>query len=79
MNDELILIRPSALKQLIHECLTEHQQLTQSKQPARLYTKNQVAKQLGKSPSTIKKWVTEGVIKTNEIGLIPESEINKLQ
>lgn len=43
----------------------------------KLYTINQVAKKLGKSFRTVRKWVKSGILKTTKSGLITEDFLNE--
>ena len=76
MNN-IILITKAELRNEILSALNQHYNQTKTKHPPKLYSINQVAKLLGKSHSTIKKYVLEGMIKTTKSGLISEEAINE--
>ena len=74
---EIILITKNELRNLIKEVLIEHDAEKASKLPEKLLTINKVAKMLGKSHATIKKYVDNGTIKTTKNGFILPSSINE--
>ena len=71
-----IITTREELKELISECLTEHQKKIDSERPSKLYTINHIAKMLGVSHSTIKKKIKQGLIKTTADNKILETEVN---
>lgn len=72
--NKLIVIEESSLKNLILECLNEHEK--SKPQKVKLLTKRKFALAIGKSPNTIAKWVNNGSVKSIN-GFIPETELSK--
>jgi hypothetical protein len=74
----LILADRNDLKAALKDALQEHQkELEKRTEDDRLYTINSVARKLGKAHATVKKLVTNGLLKTTKDGLIPLSSINE--
>ncbi len=73
---EIILTTRAELRQEIKSVFLEVEMEKRANQPTKLYTINQVAKQLGKAHATISKYVKAGLIKTTKSGLISENAIN---
>jgi hypothetical protein len=77
MADTNIVVIPlDDLECLIYKALQRFDREKTKNQPEKLLTINQVAKRLGKSHSTIKRFVGAGLIKSNKAGLISEQSIN---
>lgn len=74
---DIILTTKQELAQTIKSVLVEFDKEKAAKLPEKVYTINQIAKQLGKAHATIKKLVENGYIKATKDGLIPESAINE--
>lgn len=75
--EELIISTKQELRTIIKTVLAEYDKEKASKAPTKVYSINQVAKLLGKSYNTIKKYVDKGIIKSTTNGLITESAINE--
>ena len=71
-----IITTKNELKEVLSECISEHQKKVDSERPMKIYTINQVAKKLGMSHSTIKKKINQGLIKATADNRILGSEIN---
>ncbi|RLD44052.1 MAG: hypothetical protein DRJ05_01125 [Bacteroidetes bacterium] len=74
--NRIILTTPSELRNEIKSVFLELEKEKSKYESAKLYTINQVAKQLGKAHATIKKFVEAGLIETTKSGLITEDAIN---
>lgn len=74
---EIILTTKSELRSTILNALTDFEQAKKESQPPKLFSINQVAKSLGKSHQTIKKYVLKGLIRSTKSGLIPEDAIEE--
>ena len=73
----IILTTKEELKKEIISALTDFEIQKKKNKPPKLYTINQVSKQLGKAHTTIKKLVQAGVIRSTKSGLIPEDAIEE--
>ena len=74
----LVLNGKEALEMLaskIDERFEHWEQVKKKKEAEKCFSINAVAIRLGKSHSTVKKWVKSGTLKTNAAGLISEKEI----
>ncbi len=74
---ELILTTPEDLAKAVKKSLVEHDEDKKKNEIPKLYSINQVAKMLGKSYNTIKKYIDQGLLKTTVNGLITEHSINE--
>ncbi len=74
---DIILTTKQELEQTIINVLIKFDNEKAKKRPTKLYTINQIAKKLGKAHATIKKLVTNGIIKSTKDGLITETAINE--
>ena len=75
--DTIILTTKAELKKEILSALNEFEVIKKKNQPPKLYSINQVAKQLGKAHTTIKKLVQAGVIRSTKSGLVTEDAIEE--
>jgi hypothetical protein len=74
---EVVVIPASELNERLLSVLELHEKRKEARTPVKVYNINQVAKMLGKSYNTIKKYVDKGIIKSTLNGLITESAINE--
>lgn len=74
---ELILTTPSDLEKAMKKILIEHEEEKKKGELPKLYSISKLAKKLGKSYNTIRKYVDQGILKTTSNGLITEDSINE--
>jgi IS30 family transposase len=73
-----VIYQKEELKAIIKECLTEHEAETADKvSEIKSYSINQVAKQLGRHHSTIKKLIKTGQIVSTSDHRITQAELNR--
>jgi hypothetical protein len=81
METKMVLIPVSELKYHIQDAIKELDskkdvQMRERKEMETLYTINEVAKRLHRAHNTIKKLVSQGLLRTTPDGLISEKAIN---
>jgi excisionase family DNA binding protein len=74
---EIIVTTREDLEAILDSVLERREARHRKTEPEKLYTINQVAKQLGLSHSTIKKKVTAGIIRVTADNLISEGALNE--
>lgn len=82
MDIKLIVIPATELYSMLESVIekVENKKADREKekvQSEKLFTINQVARRLGRAHATIKKLVTEGILKSTPDGLISEKSINE--
>lgn len=73
---EIILTTKEELIKELKKVLLEVEEEKLARKPPKVYSVNHVAKTLGLAHATVKKLVSQGIIRTTKSGLISEIEIN---
>ncbi|RLD76164.1 MAG: hypothetical protein DRJ10_14015 [Bacteroidetes bacterium] len=78
MKNQLIVITPETIKEIILTALKEHEeQKAEIKSETKLYSINKVSKILGVSHTTVKNLVENETINTTPDNKISEKELNR--
>ncbi len=76
MEKIIIMSKEEFTKELFH-ALKKFDEEKEKKRPPKLFTINQVAKMFGKAHGTVKRMVSNGVIRATANGLIPDDAIEE--
>ena len=75
--ETILITSKKELAQTMREVLDEKERENLLKTKTQSFTINQVAKNLGRAHTTIKRFVEAGILKTTLDGRIPETEIER--
>lgn len=75
--ETILITSKKELAQTLREVLEEKEHENLMKSKTRSFTINQVAKNLGRAHTTIKRFVETGILKTTLDGRIPETELER--
>ena len=75
--EKVALMTTEEISQTMIDALNRFEEMKTEKDPPGLFSINKVSKILGRSHTTIKKLVKNGIIKTTKDGMITEQAINE--